>query len=89
MARAMLRARPILVLDEPFAALGPAMKADLLDLLANLTQGITVVMVTHDPNDAKRFADACVLVAGGVAHPPVATTEFFDQPSAELRAYLG
>lgn len=89
LARAILRARPILLLDEPFAALGPAMKADLLDLLARVTVGITVLMVTHDPNDAKRFADACVLVADGVAHPPVATKAFFDQPSAELRAYLG
>ena len=33
LARALLRARPVLLLDEPFAALGPALKAEMLDLL--------------------------------------------------------
>ena len=33
LARATLRDRPVLLLDEPFAALGPALRADMLDLL--------------------------------------------------------
>lgn len=86
LARALLRARPILLLDEPFSALGPAMKHEMLDLLQQLTQGITVLMVTHDPKDAKRFADRSVLVADGRAAPPVA--DLFDNPPPALRAYL-
>ena len=91
LARALLRARPILLLDEPFAALGPALKAEMLDLVtetANET-GATVLMVTHDPADARRFADLTVLVADGVAAAPVPTAALFANPPLALRDYLG
>ena len=91
LARALLRARPILLLDEPFAALGPALKAEMLDLVtetANET-GATVLMVTHDPADARRFADLTVLVADGVAAAPVPTAALFANPPPALRDYLG
>lgn len=91
LARALLRARPILLLDEPFAVLGPALKAEMLDLVtetANET-GATVLMVTHDPADARRFAEVTVLVANGVAAAPQPTTDLFANPPAVLREYLG
>lgn len=91
LARALLRARPILLLDEPFAALGPALKAEMLDLVTETATdaGATVLMVTHDPADARRFADQTVLVADGVAQPPVPTAELFAAPPPALRDYLG
>ncbi|MES2433359.1 MAG: ATP-binding cassette domain-containing protein [Pseudomonadota bacterium] len=91
LARALLRARPVLLLDEPFAALGPALKAEMLDLLDEVATdtGAAVLMVTHDPNDAKRFAGKTVLVADGVAQAPVATAELFANPPQALRDYLG
>lgn len=91
LARALLRARPMLLLDEPFAALGPALKAEMLDMVTEVATeaGITVLMVTHDPADANRFADQTLLVADGVAHPPQATAQFFEEPTSALTAYLG
>jgi thiamine transport system ATP-binding protein len=89
LARALLRARPVLLLDEPFAALGPALKAGMLDLVADLTPGTLTFLVTHDPADARRFANLTVLVADGMAHPPVPTGALFDAPSPALAAYLG
>lgn len=91
LARALLRARPILLLDEPFAALGPALKAEMLELLNTVAAatGAVVLMVTHDPSDARRFADKTVLVADGLAHAPVATAEIFANPPPALVAYLG
>lgn len=89
LARVLLRARPILLLDEPFAALGPALKADMLDLVAEVAADALVLMVTHDPQDACRFAGRCVLVADGVAAPPVATAALFADPPPALAAYLG
>jgi thiamine transport system ATP-binding protein len=91
LARALLRARPLILLDEPFAALGPALKTEMLELLAEVATatGAAVLMVTHDPEDAQRFADQTVLVADGVAHPPVRTATLFAQPPEALRAYLG
>jgi thiamine transport system ATP-binding protein len=91
LARALLRSRPLLLLDEPFAALGPALKADMLDLVAEVTAetGATLLMVTHDPADARRIADLTVLVAEGTARPPRPTMALLDNPPPELRAYLG
>lgn len=91
LARALLRARPLLLLDEPFAALGPALKADMLDQVADVAAetGATVLMVTHDPEDAKRFADQTILVADGIASPPQDTVALFQNPSQALKDYLG
>ena len=91
LGRVLLQARPILLLDEPFAALGPALKTDLLNLVRDLTAetGALVLLVTHDPRDAQRFADRTVLVADGVAMPPVPTTGLFADPPRALQDYLG
>ena len=91
LARALLRARPLLLLDEPFAALGPALKAEMLALVAEVAEaaGATVLMVTHDPQDAQRFADLTILVAEGRAAAPVPTAELFAAPPPALAAYLG
>ena len=91
LARVLLQDKPLLLLDEPFAALGPALKAEMLDLVAELAaeKGATLMMISHDPADARRIADQAVLVAGGVAQAPVATAALLDNPPPALRAYLG
>lgn len=91
LARALLRARPMLLLDEPFAALGPALKAEMLSLVAEIAgeQGTTVLMVSHDPEDARALCPQTVLVANGIAHPPRETAALLDDPPPALRDYLG
>ncbi|MCY1128253.1 ATP-binding cassette domain-containing protein [Frigidibacter sp. RF13] len=91
LARALLRARPLLLLDEPFAALGPALKAEMLDLVAEIAgeTATTVLMVSHDPKDAHRIAHQTILVADGLAHPPEGTATLFAAPPPALAAYLG
>ena len=91
LARVLLRARPVLLLDEPFAALGPALKGEMLALLARIADrtDATVLMVTHDPDDARSFAPWTILVDDGVAHPPAPTGPLLDNPPPGLRAYLG
>ena len=91
LARVLLRARPLLLLDEPFAALGPALKSEMLALLSRIVDetGATVLMVTHDPADARAFAPMTVLVEDGRAHAPRPTGPLLDDPPPGLRAYLG
>lgn len=91
LARVLLRARPMLLLDEPFAALGPALKAEMLDLVTEVAgeTGATVLMVTHDPADARRFAGQTVVVADGIATAPRDTARLFADPPPALRDYLG
>ncbi len=91
LARVLLRKRPLLLLDEPFAALGPALKAEMLGLVGSIANGsgLTVLMVTHDPADARRLCDLALLVEGGQAHPPQPTEALFADPPEALRRYLG
>ncbi|TFF22157.1 ATP-binding cassette domain-containing protein [Jiella endophytica] len=73
LARAFLRERPLILLDEPFAALGPALRRDMLELLAGLRRRdggapATIFMVTHHPEDAASHADrVAYLEAGEIA----------------------
>ena len=68
---AILRAvatRPqLLLLDEPFSALDPATRADLQQWLTTLTTelGVTVLLVTHDVEEALSLAQRVVLLAEG------------------------
>ncbi|MDN5786861.1 ATP-binding cassette domain-containing protein [Pseudorhodobacter sp.] len=91
LARALLRDKPILLLDEPFAALGPALKREMLGLVTLLADetGATVLMVTHDPAEARTFAPLTCLVEGGIAHAPQATAALLDNPPPALADYLG
>ena len=80
-----------MLLDEPFAALGPALKADMLDLVAAIArdQGATLLMVTHDPADARRICPETILVAEARATPPAPTAALLANPPPALAAYLG
>lgn len=91
LARLMVQRRDILALDEPFAALGPALKAEMLALVAELAResGATVLIVSHEPEDARSVADEVIFVGEGRAQPPVATAELFADPPEALSAYLG
>ena len=91
LARVLVADRPVVLLDEPFAALGPALKDEMLDLVQSKlrSDGKTVIMVTHDPADARRVAQLSVLVAEGRAAEPVETNTLLDNPPPALAAYLG
>lgn len=91
LARAALQDRAVIVLDEPFAALGPALKVEMIDLVVRLAtdRGATLLMVTHDPRDARQLGGETILVAEGRAHPPVPTSRLLEDPPEVLRDYLG
>lgn len=67
LARALVRNRPLLLLDEPFAALGPKLRREMLDLVSALrrTRGLTVLFVSHQPEDAHHGADRVAFIQAG------------------------
>ncbi|MGL5451900.1 MAG: thiamine ABC transporter ATP-binding protein [Aeromonas sp.] len=67
LARALVRGKPLLLLDEPFSALDPALRREMLTEVALLAceQGITVLMVSHNPEDAELIADQVLFVDEG------------------------
>jgi thiamine transport system ATP-binding protein len=92
LARSLVRNRPLLLLDEPFAALGPAQRREMLDLVNALARerGFTVLFVSHQPEDARHAAGRVLFVEGGRIVCDGATTQLFSPPfPAALAAYLG
>jgi len=92
LARALVRDRPVLLLDEPFASLGPALRDDMLDLLAELQaeKGMTVLFVTHQPEDARRIGKFMIFIEEGKIAATGPIDDFFanDAPEA-FRRYIG
>jgi thiamine transport system ATP-binding protein len=91
LARSLIRHRPLLLLDEPFAALGPALRAEMLELtdLLRKAQGLTVLLVTHDPNEAARIATRTAFIADGGVVLFGPTEAVFKSDNLAVRGYLG
>jgi thiamine transport system ATP-binding protein len=91
LARSLIRHRPLLLLDEPFAALGPALRAEMLDLVDRLrkAQGLTVLLVTHDPNEAAKIANRTAFVSGGKVVLYDRTQSVLGSLHPAVREYLG
>ena len=91
LARVLVQKRPLVLLDEPFAALGPALKVEMLQLVDQVVQetGGTLIMVSHQPEDAKAIASHVSVVAEGTVTAPIATDQLFANPPQALRDYLG
>ncbi len=92
LARVLVRDKPVLLLDEPFAALDPALRTDMLELVQQLhhEKQLTTLMVTHDVNDVRRICDHVVFVSHGVVRAPVTLSEFsILKYDPQIAAYLG
>lgn len=87
LARMLLRRKPLALLDEPFAALDPGLRRDMLVLMAELceAQGLTLVMVSHDLRDAETLCtDLCLLEAGRITLNGPLPAMLADPPAALL-----
>ncbi|MEQ3554337.1 ABC transporter ATP-binding protein [Pseudonocardia nematodicida] len=64
LARALVRAPGVLLLDEPFAALDALTRLKMQDLVDDLqrTSGATILLVTHDVDEALHLADRVVVL---------------------------
>ena len=92
LASVLVRKRKILLLDEPFAALDPGLRHDMLDLVSDLRRehALTILMVTHQPEEALRAADEIIFVADGKVREPIAAKTFFTMhDDGAIDAYLG
>ena len=62
-ARSLIRKKPILLLDEPFAALDFELKNEILSLLLRVTRknNLSIILVSHDPRDVQYLGGDVVL----------------------------
>ena len=53
LARALMSDRPVLLLDEPFAALDAELKDSVRRIVADLSRDKTLILVSHQPEDGE------------------------------------
>ena len=67
LARCLLRAKPILLLDEPFSALDPELRLEMLNLIDELchSKNLTLLLVTHQPSELTGKVDRMLRIENG------------------------
>ncbi len=91
LCRALMADPPVLLMDEPFGALDPITRYDVRDGFMHLDEWRTktVVLVTHDIEEAFMLADRVVLLDKGVVQQIGTPRELLTQPATEfVRRFL-
>jgi thiamine transport system ATP-binding protein len=86
----LLRDRPLALLDEPFAALDPGLKTEMLALVRELcaVRGLTLLMACHDLRDAERLCDRLWLLEDGAKVLDLGLSGLRDDPPEGLRPWM-
>ena len=83
-ARSLAMNPRVMLFDEPTSALDPEMVGEVLDLIRELaTEGMTMVIVTHEMGFAREVADRVIFMSDGVITEEGAPAELFDNPQNE------
>jgi len=91
LARTLMQERPVVLMDEPFSALDAVTRYRLQNLSCQLLQDKTVVLITHDPQEAIRLANQLYIMQGRpafaelLATPTSGTPRNFNAEGAQLQ----
>jgi osmoprotectant transport system ATP-binding protein len=90
LARALAGDPAILLMDEPFGALDPLTRAEMQDMLHGLLANLrkTVLLVTHDLDEALYLGDRIVLLSEGRVIASLTPDEFMRSAQPEIVAYV-
>jgi len=90
-ARALAMQPKLMLFDEPTSALDPELVGEVLDVMRGLaSDGMTMVVVTHEMGFAREVADEVVFMDGGVVVEAGPPTEVLSNPQHErTREFLG
>lgn len=89
-ARALAMNPDVMLFDEPTSALDPEMVGEVLELMRELaSEGMTMVVVTHEMGFAREVASRVMFIDGGKIMEENAPQEFFSNPkNPRLREFL-
>lgn len=83
-ARALCMNPEVMLFDEPTSALDPEMIKEVLDVMKDLgAQGMTMVVVTHEMNFARKVADRVIFLDGGEIVEIAKSEDFFSNPKTD------
>ncbi|EIY5136798.1 amino acid ABC transporter ATP-binding protein, partial [Klebsiella quasipneumoniae] len=81
-ARALAMKPSIMLFDEPTSALDPELVGDVLEVMKNLaSEGMTMVIVTHEMGFAREVADRVIFIDQGVIQEEGKPGQIFSAPS--------
>lgn len=82
--KAMVRSPQLLLIDEVLDSTSVKDELIIIGLIKKLKQFTTVLLITHNKEEAKDLCDSIALVSGGVLHEHTSAQQFFKQPSSEI-----
>jgi osmoprotectant transport system ATP-binding protein len=90
LARALAAEPGLLLMDEPFGALDPITRAEMQDMLCELLRGLkkTVLLVTHDLNEALYLASHIVLLESGRIAASLPAKDFLASEIPAVASYV-
>ncbi len=90
LARALAADPAILLMDEPFGALDPMTRAEMQTMLRDLLHRVrkTVLLVTHDLDEALYLAERVVFVETGEIVADLAACEVLGSENPHVQAYV-
>ncbi|MDH6025981.1 ABC transporter ATP-binding protein [Vibrio splendidus] len=94
LARTLMQDKPVVLMDEPFSALDAVTRHKLQSLACELLRDKTVVLITHDPQEAVRLADNLYVLQGTPANaqslsvPLTSTPRVLDGECADLQQVI-
>ena len=83
-ARAIAVDPEIILMDEPCSALDPIATARIEELMGTLKEEYTIVIVTHNMQQAARVSDKTAFLMHGQIIEFTKTTDFFTNPSSKI-----
>jgi phosphate transport system ATP-binding protein len=83
-ARALAVEPEVILMDEPCSALDPIATAKIESLIRSLSQEYTVIIVTHNMQQASRVADYTAFLYLGKLVEFGQTTDVFENPKSEV-----
>lgn len=92
LARVLVQDNPVLLMDEPFASLGPGLRQEMTGLVSELhaERGMTLLLVTHHPAELLDAAPLMCFIEAGQARAFGATKELLSpRGPAFIQDYLG
>jgi len=90
-ARSLAMSPKVMLFDEPTSALDPEMINEVLSVMVALaTEGMTMVVVTHEMGFARRAANRVVFMSDGAILEDAEPVQFFDHPQTDrAKDFLG
>lgn len=83
-ARAVALRPDVILMDEPCSALDPVSTLKIEELINQLKEQYTIVIVTHNMQQAQRVADKTIFMYLGEVKEEGATTDIFNNPHHEI-----